>query len=216
MNKKKYVIRVILYLMGLFIISIGINLSIISALGISPVSAFTYPLSQATELSLGTITFLTYSILVIIQIILLGGKFKLKNLLQIPFSICFGMFVNITGEMLSFIELDNYILRFGLMMTGIIVCAIGASIYIIMDIVPNAPEGFNLAVSERFKMPFSRSKVLSDCLFVSLGVLISLISMGKVTAIREGTIISSLLTGKLIGVFMKYMRPTLEKVALDN
>lgn len=214
--KKNTLIRIIIYLLGLFIITIGINLSIISELGISPVSAFTYPLSQATGISLGMITFLTYTILVLIQMILLKKSFRLKNTLQIPFSVCFGMFVNITGEMLQFIHPANYLERFVLMILGIVICAVGATMYIIMDIVPNAPEGFNLAVSEYFRIPFSRSKVISDCLFIAIGVVISLLSVGRITAIREGTLISALLTGKLIGIFMKYLKPILDRVVFSK
>lgn len=212
----KIINRIVLYLAGLFIITIGINLSIISSLGVSPVSAFTYPLSQATGISLGTITALTYSVLVVIQILLLTKKFKIKNLLQIPFSICFGTFVNITGHMLEFIHPTTYLFRFVVMMIGVVVCAFGATIYIIMDIVPNAPEGFNLAVSERFSMPFSRSKILSDFLFIIVGVMISLTSIGRITAIREGTLISAFLTGKLIGIFMKYLTSPLKKAAFSE
>ncbi|WP_346678510.1 hypothetical protein [Erysipelatoclostridium sp. An173] len=67
----KLVNRVGLYFIGLFIITIGINLSIISGLGISPVSAFTLPLSEAVNISLGTITIVTYVIFVLIQILVL-------------------------------------------------------------------------------------------------------------------------------------------------
>lgn len=207
--------RIIFYIFGLFIITIGINLSIISALGISPVSAFTYPLSQAVHISLGTITILTYVGLVLLQYLLLGKNFKLKNLLQAPFSFVFGFFVDLTGNMLSFIHPETYFSQFFLMLLGVVICAFGATIYIIMDIVPNAPEGFNLAVSERFKMPFSKSKIISDCLFIMVGVIISLVFLGGVTAIREGTLISALLTGKLIGVFTKLMEPTLKKWAFN-
>lgn len=208
--------RVLLYLFGLFIITIGINLSIISNLGISPVSAFTFPLSQATHITLGTITFMTYACLVLIQWLLLGKNFQLKNLLQVPFSLVFGIFVDLTGQMLSFIRLHNYIEQFICMIIGIVICAIGATIYIIMDIVPNAPEGFNLAVAKRFQMPFSKAKVLSDLLFISVGVIIALVFIGHIVAIREGTLISALLTGKLIGVFTKYMEPTLKSLAFSK
>lgn len=211
--KKWY--RILLYLFGLFVITIGINLSIISELGVSPVSAFTYPTSRATGISLGIVTVVTYSILVLIQFLLLGRKFRIKNLLQVPFSICFGTFVDLTGRMLGFLNPSDYISRFLLMSLGIVVCAFGAAIYIVMDIVPNAPEGFNLAVSERFNMPFSKSKVLSDCLFVLIGVLISLASAGRITAIREGTLISALITGKIIGIFLKYMEEPLKKIAFS-
>ncbi len=213
---KKNVSRIILYLVGLFIITIGINLSIISALGVSPVSAFTYPLSQATGLSLGLVTVLTYSVLVLFQWLLLQKKFKAKDLLQIPFSMCFGLFVDMTGRILSFIHPENYLQQFLIMMLGVIVCAFGATIYIAMDIVQNAPEGFNLAVSKRFSMPFSRSKVLSDCLFIAVGVVISLISQGKITAIREGTLVSALLTGIIIGKFQKILNEPLKRVAFEE
>lgn len=212
----KLVNRILLYLLGLFIITVGINLSIISALGISPVSAFTYPLSQATGISLGLITIMTYSALVLIQVILLGKQFRPKDLLQAPFSICFGFFVDLTGRMLAFLHPESYPERFALMLAGIVICALGATTYIIMDIVPNAPEGFNLAVSKRFQMPFSRAKILSDCLFVLTGVVISLLSFGRITAIREGTIFSALLTGKLIGIFTKFMEPALHRLAYDE
>ena len=49
----KYLIRFGLYFFGLFIISVGINLAILSNLGVSPVSAFTVPLSHAVHISLG-------------------------------------------------------------------------------------------------------------------------------------------------------------------
>ncbi len=209
----KFINRILLYLFGLFIITIGINLSIISHLGISPVSAFTYPLSQATHITLGTITFLTYACLVLIQWILLGKKFQLKQLLQVPFSLAFGFFVDLTGQMLSFIQLHNYIEQFLCMILGIVICAFGATIYIIMDIVPNAPEGFNLAVAQRFQMPFSKAKVLSDLLFVGVGAMIGMVFLGHIVAIREGTLISALLTGKLIGIFTKYMESTLQSMA---
>lgn len=209
----KTVNRFLLYLFGLFMITIGINLSIVSGLGISPVSAFTLPLSETIHISLGTVTTVTYFCFVAIQILILRKNFKIKNLLQAPFSIAFGFFVDLTGEMLSFIHPETYVSRFVLMLIGIIICAFGATIYIIMDIVPNAPEGLNLAVSEKMNMPFSKVKMIFDCLFVMIGVVISLAFLGGITAIREGTLLSALLTGKMIGVFTKYMESYLKKIA---
>ncbi len=118
--------------------------------------------------------------------------------------------------MLSGLNPQTYTSQFILMILGIIICAFGATIYIIMDIVPNAPEGLNLALSERLNMPFSKIKIICDCLFVLIGVIISLIFLGGVTAIREGTLISALLTGKLIGLFTKWFEPGLKKIAFND
>lgn len=208
--------RLFLYLAGLFIITIGVNLSIISGLGISPVSAFNLPISLATNINLGTITTISYTIFVVIQIFLLKKDFKLKNLLQSVFSIAFGYFINLTGQMLSFIVPTTYVQQFAIMIIGIVVCAFGAAIYIVMDIVPNAPEGLNLAFAQRFKMPFSKSKIIFDLLFVGIGVVISLLFLNGNMVIREGTIISAVLTGKMIGIFLKYLQPTLKRVAFEE
>ncbi len=208
--------RLFLYLLGLFIITIGVNLSIISGLGISPVSAFNLPISLATGVNLGMVTTISYTVFVVIQIFLLKKDFKKKNLLQSVFSFAFGYFINLTGDLLSFITPTTYLQQFAVMIIGIVVCAFGAAIYIVMDIVPNAPEGLNLAFAQRFKMPFSKSKIIFDLLFVGIGVIISLMFLSGNMVIREGTIISAILTGKMIGVFLKYMQPTLKRIAFDE
>lgn len=61
------------------------------------------------------------------------------------------------------------------MMLGIVICALGATIYMIMDIVPNTPEGFNLALAEKFNILFSKAKIISDLLFIAVGTIISLV-----------------------------------------
>ena len=212
----KKIMRFIIYIFGLFIITIGINLSITSHLGISPVSSFTLPLSQSIRMSLGTVTTGVYIIFVIIQFILLQKNFKKKHILQIPFSILFGYFLDVTGRCLSTIQLHTDISQFIVLVLSIFICAIGATMYIAMDIVPNAPEGLQLSICERFHLPFSKVKMVSDCVFVIIGLCISFMFLNGVTAIREGTILSALLTGKLIGLFSKRMNPVLQKIAFDN
>lgn len=209
----KHINRIALYFLGLFIITVGINLSIKSGLGISPISAFTYPLSEVLQISLGTITTCTYTIFVLIQIILLKKNFKVKNLLQVPFSIAFGFFVDMTGFMMKDLYFDHYFIQMIVLLCSLFICAVGASIYMAMDIVPNPPEGLILSICERFSWPFSKVKLYSDCFFVSLGLSICLLFIGDIIAIREGTIIAALLTGKLIGIISKLLSSSLQKIA---
>lgn len=166
----KSIIRFGLYLLGLFIISIGINLAILSDLGVSPVSAFIVPLSRALSVSVGTVTSVCYSAFVLIEIVVLGRRFRWKNLLQVPFSIVFGGFVDLVGSVLSAIQLPNYAARFAVMLLGVAACAVGAVVYIAMDVVPNPSEGLILAFCERFGFPFGRLKIVTDCIFVALGM----------------------------------------------
>ena len=212
----KQINRVVLYFMGLFIIALGINMAILSALGVSPVSAFTVPLSEAVHISLGTVTAVCYAGFVLIEVIVLGRRFRPKNLLQVPFSIIFGFFVDFIGTLLSSVTLPNYGVRFAVMLLSVVICAAGAAIYITMDIVPNAPEGLILAFCERFQKEYGPLKILTDCIFVSLGILVSLLCLGGISAIREGTVISALVTGKLTGIFLSHWRPWLQKIAFGQ
>lgn len=195
----KQIVRFALYFFGLFIIALGINLSILSNLGVSPVSAFIVPLSQVVNISVGTVTSACYCVFVLIEIVVLGKRFKVKNLLQMPFSVVFGIFVDLIGSLFSSIVLPNYIARFTVMFIGVIACAIGAVIYMAMDVVPNPPEGLILAFTERFSIPFGKLKIVTDCIFVLFGIALSIVFLGGVSDIREGTIISAILTGKIIG-----------------
>ena len=73
-----------------------------------------------------------------------------------------------------------------------------------------------MAFCERFQKEYGPLKILTDCIFVSLGILVSLIYLGGVSAIREGTIISALVTGKLTGIFLAHWRPWLQKIAFGR
>lgn len=212
----KQINRVLLYFIGLFIIALGINMAILSNLGVSPVSAFTVPLSEAVEINLGTVTAACYAGFVLIEMIVLGKKFQPKNLLQIPFSIVFGIFINFIGTLLAHITLPNYGVRVIVMLLSIVICAVGAAIYITMDIVPNAPEGLILAFCERFGKEYGPLKILTDCIFVALGIIVSLVCLGGISDIREGTVISALITGKLTGIFLLHWKAPLQKIAFDQ
>lgn len=212
----KSVIRMTLYFLGLFIIAIGINLAIISNLGVSPVSAFTVPVSQITEISLGTVTVIIYSLFVLIQIVILGKKFRWKNLLQVPFSFAMGIFIDYTGMVLEqWITVNGYGMQLLLIISSIVICAFGATIYIAMDVVPNPPEGLILAICERTGISFGKIKMWSDWVFILIGLILSIIFLGYVSAIREGTILCALFTGKLFGIFQKQLELSLIKIQLN-
>lgn len=208
--------RYVCYFFGLFLITIGINLSIVSGLGVSPVSAFTKPLSDAVQLDLGLITTMVYTVFVLLQAIILGKRFQKKHVLQVPFSMLFGSFINLTGSVLYQLSLTSYLQRVLVLLMSIVICAIGASLYLAMDIVPNPPEGLLLAICERFQLPFAKVKLVTDGLFVLLGILISIGFLGGVSMIREGTIVSVLLTGVMIGYCSKLIRPMLQGIGLNE
>lgn len=66
-----------MYFIGLFIMTIGIALSVKSNLGVSPVSSIPYTMTCVWGIEMGKATILFHIVLVVIQILLLRKNFKL-------------------------------------------------------------------------------------------------------------------------------------------
>lgn len=209
----KYILRLVIYFAGLFLLSIGINLAIKSNLGVSPVSAFPLSISNIINISLGTVTIGVYALFVLAQILILRRKFKLKSLLQIFFSFAFGFFVDFSAVLLTGIKPDTYFMQLLIMIISILTVSIGVVMFITMDIVPNAPDGLVLAICDKTGVNFAKIKVFFDCASVIIAVVLALLFIGNISTIREGTIISALLTGKAIGIISKPLAPWLKKAA---
>ena len=91
MNKLK---RYIIFLVGLFVNSLGVSLITKANLGTSPISSIPYVLSLNFPLTLGNFTIIFSILLIILQLFILRKNFKLEHLLQIPISILFGYFIS--------------------------------------------------------------------------------------------------------------------------
>lgn len=76
-------IRLVVYLIGLFIMTLGISMSVKSNLGVSPVSSIPYTITCITGLEMGKATILFHIVLVALQVVILRGAFQIKSLLRL-------------------------------------------------------------------------------------------------------------------------------------
>lgn len=88
--------RYLIFLVGLFISSLGVSLVTKANLGTSPISSIPYVLSLNFSLTLGNFTIIFSLFLIALQLLILRKDFKLEHLLQIPISILFGYFIDWT------------------------------------------------------------------------------------------------------------------------
>lgn len=96
-------VRIPMYFVGLFLMTIGIAISVKSNLGVSPVSSIPYTMTCVWGIEMGKATILFHTILVLIQIILLRRNFKPINLLQIAVGVVFGYFTTFCNYLISII-----------------------------------------------------------------------------------------------------------------
>ena len=89
----QFVIRVAIYCLGLFLLAMGVAISVNSNLGVSPVNSLPYVISKIINVQLGTCVTAVFCSYILMQIIILRKEFQIINLLQIVFSTIFGYFV---------------------------------------------------------------------------------------------------------------------------
>ncbi|MSO01213.1 DUF6198 family protein, partial [Bacillus paralicheniformis] len=88
--------RLVLYVLGLFFLSLGVSFSIQADLGVSPVSSLPYALSLSTGVTIGIMT-VAANILFIIVGSILTKSFIVKEVVgQLIISFLFGGFMDLT------------------------------------------------------------------------------------------------------------------------
>lgn len=198
---KNMKVRIPMYFVGLFIMTIGIALSVKSNLGVSPVSSIPYTMTCVWGIEMGKATIIFHAALVVIQILILRRNFKWINLLQVVVGIVFGYFTTFCNYLATFIPAsDNIVLRLVLMLISTVFIAAGIFFYLPADLIPLAGEGVMQAVSEVTHIEFSKVKIGFDCSMVLISVVTCLICIHSLGSVGIGTVIAAFLVGINLGV----------------
>jgi uncharacterized membrane protein YczE len=190
--------RSLVFICGLFIMAIGVDLSVIASLGVSPISSTPYVYSLSFPLTLGQTTVILNILLVVLQILLLQKKYKWIQLVQVPAVILFGCLIDMTMPLVSWISPTHYTTQAFFCFLSCVVLALGIFILVKAKVTYLPGEGLAIALSQRFGFEFSKSKIGVDCSLVITGIISSLIFLESLQGIREGTIVAALLVGYLI------------------
>ncbi len=194
--------RYTLLTIGLFIISLGVSLSIRANLGTSPISCVPYVLSLGFPLSIGFFTFAVNTILFLAQLFLLRKKFRPVQFLQLPAVAMFSLFIDISLQLISGLEPGHILSQWLFLMSSCLIIAFGVSLEIIANVTVLPADGFVMALSRVFGFEFGRVKICFDISQVILGVLLSFHFLGRLEGVREGTLAASLSMGWLIRYFL--------------
>ena len=102
MEKKNYAARVAIYAMGLVILAAGITMNIKTGLGVSTIISVPFAISSIWNVNFSLVTFATYALFVVIEMIIKGSDRTVIDWLQIPFSIVFSLLLNMFSKLLDF------------------------------------------------------------------------------------------------------------------
>lgn len=216
MKKDKLLKRCIVLVIGLFIMAIGVALSIKANLGTSPVSCVPYVYSLAFPMTVGLLSIIVNVLMILLQIVLLRKEYQLIQLVQLPVALIFGFFIDFAMFLLSGLQTSNYIYQWTLCLLSCVIIAFGVFLEVKANVTYLAGEGLSIAISKAFNKEFGKAKVGVDASLVIIGVASSFILLHRLEGIREGTIAAALLVGTIARFYNKNFKFIDSLVCIDK
>ena len=213
--------RYLIFLVGLFVNSLGVSLITKANLGTSPISSIPYVLSLNFPFTLGNFTIFFSIFLIVLQLIILRKNFKLEHILQIPVSIIFGYFIDLTMILFSWVNPEAYIMKIVYLLIGCLILGVGVYMEVLADVVMLPGESFVRAIVLTWKTNFGTTKICFDVSMSVIAAVLSFVFAGRLAGVREGTVIAALLVGfiaRLIGKKLAFLKDMIfpESVSAEN
>lgn len=213
--------RYLIFLVGLFVNSLGVSLITKANLGTSPISSIPYVLSLNFPFTIGNFTIFFSIFLIVLQLIILRKNFKLEHILQIPVSIIFGYFIDLTMILFSWVNPEAYVMKIVYLLIGCLILGVGVYMEVLADVVMLPGESFVRAIVLTWKTNFGTTKICFDVSMAVIAAVLSFVFAGRLDGVREGTVIAALLVGfiaRLIGKKLAFLKDMifLETASVEN
>ncbi|MBC5997557.1 hypothetical protein EAI30_09300 [Romboutsia ilealis] len=172
-DKRKNIVRILFYIVGLSIMGLGIALNAISNFGAGPWDAVNIGVSYHLKLSVG----ICMNIVAVLNLIIGGILNKeFPKITPIITSLVLGLFVDLGFIIFNGISPNTSIMQFILFMISLPVISLGISIYLVSEL-PNTPlDYFMLAIKSKLNLSLMAGKIVSE----SSGLIIALLLGGPV------------------------------------
>jgi len=215
MKGKDILVRYGVATLGLILVAFGVALSLKSNLGTAPVSCPPAVMNlQWHHLSVGTLTWMMHLVLILSQVAMLGKKFKLEFLMQIPAAFVFGYLCDGAIWALQGLPAGTYPLQMLWCLLTVVITAVGVRLEVIGNAWMLAGEKTAAVISEVTGWKFSNVKIGFDVALVVLSAAFAWFAFGNLfgdgeqVVIREGTLILALCTG----LCMKLTDPLVDRI----
>ena len=205
---RSFIQRCLFFLLGTFLLGVGVALSTRSGLGTTPISSVPYVLSRIVPLSFGTWTFLFNILFVLAQVLVLRRAYDWRQLIQLAAVFLLGIFIDIGMALSAFYHPEHYAAQVAELLLGSALIAVGVSLQILSDISYVPGDGLVSAISRKFAIPFGEVKWAVDSSLVALALMLALPIFGRPVGVREGT----LLAACVIGPFIHVLIPRLQNI----
>lgn len=204
--------RIFAYVIGTFLLGVGVTFSIKADLGVSPVSSLGYAIALITTISVGTAIFLSNLIYIALQYVI-SRKFDGKHYLQqLISSLLIGVSIDASLMLGSILPpADNWGLKIIYLVISLYIVALGVFLYVNSRFPPGAYDALIPVVSKKLNKTFGQAKTMSDLINIAVSAVLCLVFIQSLGSIGIGTLISAYFTGKIIGGLMRRFKQPLDR-----
>ncbi|WP_026495547.1 YczE/YyaS/YitT family protein [Butyrivibrio sp. WCD3002] len=213
MKDKKLVKRTCMTLFGVIICAISVGIFKIAALGVDPFQSFMAGLDLVVPISFGTLYVITNAVLLTFALIFDRHYIGIATFINL---FLLGYITQFTYEFLQTVIVNpSIIVRVCCLVVGVVIICFGSAFYMTADLGVSTYDAIALIICNTWKKgKFQYVRIITDLVCVILGVVLFLISGGKVMSIPTiagiGTIITAFFMGPLIEFFNVHVaRPIL-------
>ncbi len=216
MSKQELFRRYVFFVVGLFVNSLGISFITKANLGTSPISSIPYTLSLGFPLSLGMFTMIFSVLLMVIQLFILRKRFSKELWLQLPISVLFSAFIDLTMAMLFFINPQTYVLQVVSLLVGCVILGFGVFMEMAANVVMLPGECTVRAISSTWNTDFGKTKIAVDVTMAVTAAVLGVALYWQIAGVREGSLISALLVGFLARIFNRKIGGPVQTLLCDR
>lgn len=195
--------RVLIFLFGLCVLSLGIAVVTQAGLGTGTVSSCAIVLHEWTGLSMGLFVFATNVFFFVIQCGVDPKHLLIKAVKQLPVCALFGAVFDVAMWATSSIVPGSYPMAVVQVVCGTVLTGLGISGMVFARLLVLPPEGLVISIMHRWGGSFGTLRMGVDIFLVVVAVVLSFIAFGTIVGLREGTLITALGAGRCANVFLK-------------
>lgn len=202
---ERLISRYLLFIVGLFIASLGVALSTKAGLGTSPVASVPYTVS----LMLPILTFgwwlNVWSVIQIgTEVVLLRSKCNpVEIVIQTILAFAYGKMTDFSCSLLNGIKADTYVIQIFLMIASCFVLGFGIWLQFKGRVAMLPGEAMNRAIATVTGKKYENIKILFDVLYIVVAAILGFIFLGGLQGVREGSIIAAIFIGNIIKLYNK-------------
>ncbi len=209
---KKIIQQYTLFLIGLFIASLGVAFSTKAGLGTSPVASLPYSVSLVNGLfSFGGWLNVLSVIQISIQVMLLRRKCKpVEIAIQTILAFVYGYLTNLSCWLIRDIPVNSYLEQLLYLTISCFVLAFGIWMQFRGKVAMLPGEAMNRAISEVTGKRYENIKIFFDIFYIAASAVVCLVFMGELKGVREGSIIAAVAVGLIIKLYNKIFEKKLK------